>query len=141
MVIEFEAVVFPIAAPTTITIATTSLPAITRSDVGIDARSAGVLLEGTAGVDRGLQVFGDRVAVRGLAIQGFTISCLEVAGTALQVGGDSTTGEGNVVGGCNTGILAGGTDAIVPVTSWASTSTGRRRPSRRVFESLAMARS
>ncbi len=113
LAIEFDAVVFPIAAPTTITIATTSLPAITRSDVRIDARSAGVLLEGTAGVDRGLQVFGDRVVVLGLAIHGFTLSCLEVAGTALQVGGDSTTGEGNMVGRCDTGILAGGTDAIV----------------------------
>jgi len=114
--ITFSPAVFPEDSPATITIATAPLPNVSRNDVAIDATGAGVDVAGDFGsltaTFNGLTVTGDRFELRGLRVHGFTGSCVAVTGADARVGG-ADAGQGNVFGGCQTGVGVAGAGARV----------------------------
>ncbi len=115
--ITFAAGVFPAASPAVISISSTPLPALTRPNTTIDASAAGVYLRGVnqslSITPDGLVLAGDGDALRGLVIQGFSGACVVVQGANVSVGGDSTAGQGNILGSCGTGVLVTGVAATI----------------------------
>jgi CSLREA domain-containing protein len=108
VVITFDAAAFPIDSPKTIVVGTSALPTLTRATVAIDAANAGVRLvsdgQNLSGSVNGLVLTGAHAAVRGLAISGFSGSCLVLSGEGSWAGGDATAREGNRFGSCGVAI-------------------------------------
>jgi hypothetical protein len=129
--ITFDPEIFPEDAPVTISIAGAPLPNISRNDVAIDASGAGVALTGDFGslsaVFNGLTVTGDGFVLRGISIHGFTGSCVAVTGADAVIGGPSAA-QGNVFGGCQSGIAIAGADAVVQGNLVGFTPAGAEDP-------------
>lgn len=117
VVIRFNGVAFPGAAPADIANTSAPLPVVTRANTTIDGTGAGVRIVSASpvlsGSTNGLVLGGDGDALKGLTLAGFTGACVVVQGANGIVGGDA----GNRIGGCGTGIL---------VTGAAATITGNR---------------
>jgi len=113
--ITFSPAVFPTATPTTIAVAGTALPAITRAQVTLDASTAGVVIDGAilTGAPDGLKFTGSQAVVRGVALFQFGGACIVVAGDSMTVGGNSALRQGNRAGNCGTGIAVRGPSATV----------------------------
>jgi len=112
--ITFNTTVFPSATPTTVSIATTPLPPVTRADLAIDGSGAGVrILSAAAGAPDGLVLSGARSRVSGISIARFAGTCLKLSGADVVVGGERATGHGNDFGDCGTAIRTEGTNTRV----------------------------
>ena len=114
--IGFAPSVFPAADPATIQVGATALPNISRPNVTIDAKGAGVVLEGESAslttVNNGLTVTGEGFRLRGMQIRGFTGSCVAITGQDATVG-EPGEGAGNVFGDCSSGIAVSGLNASI----------------------------
>ena len=112
--ITFAPTVFKPGDPAVISILATELPAIVRNGVKLDASLAGVTLDGAAlptGVHNGLMVVGGDSAVRGLAIERFTGSCLVAAGANATIGGIIPSHR-VTVGSCEIGLELRGLGSV-----------------------------
>ena len=110
--IEFDAGVFPLASPATITVLS-ELPHIYDDDLTIDAVGRGVILDGSSmplDDTTGLFIHADNVTIQGLQIQGFYHYGISIeSGSDCLIGGDRLAGEGNVFSGNGwTGIRLAG---------------------------------
>ncbi len=116
LTITFDPTVFPAGAPVAIEVEGEPLPALVRENTHIDGSGAGVIVEGSLLVDAdqtGLRFGGDSQSLRGLAIEHFTGTCLEVLGDEFEVGGDPALGFDVKIGDCTTGIVLAGTGSRV----------------------------
>jgi len=114
--ITFAAAAFPVASPATITIGGAALPNVSRSGVMIDARGAGVVIAGASAsltsTLNGLTVTGSDFTLRGVRVHSFTGACVAVTGTGATIGGP-VDGDGNVFGGCKSGVAVSGANATI----------------------------
>ena len=103
--------------PATIAVINDPLPEISRDSVSLDARDAGVIIDGTE-LDAedeaiGLHLSGDGPVLRGLVVEGFSGACVTVSGDDAVIGGDRETGAGNQLMECSVGLLIEGEGALV----------------------------
>ncbi len=113
--ITFSTTVFPRVTPTTIAVATTKLPTVTRNSVTIDGSAAGVILDGAAvpPESAGIAATGSGFTLYGLGIWRFNGECVVAAGAGAVIGGDPATGRGNRLSACTVGLLIRGAGAKV----------------------------
>lgn len=99
-IITFNLAVFPSDNPKTIYLQS-ALPGIIQGSVTIDAKTSGVILDGSnipPGWESAIQVFSNNNIVRGLTLINFS-------GAAIQIsGGQDNLIEGNIVGNSDIGI-------------------------------------
>lgn len=112
VIIRFDDDVFDPQTPGTIGVADTPLPAITRANVSLDGRGAGVIVDGTdlavlAGAD-GISVQADGFSMFAITIKVFPDICVSVEGDDAVVGGSRGAGLGNRVDRCGKGIVTSG---------------------------------
>jgi hypothetical protein len=108
LTIGFDSAAFPPDAPATISIGSSPLPPLRRSQLAVDASGADVRLLGTSqnlsALSDGLMVAASDVTVRGIAMEHFNGACIRIAGSGATVGGDSSATQGNRLGNCGVGI-------------------------------------
>ena len=113
-VITFDPSVFDPAVPQVIALES-QLPPVATPGTRIDGTGAGVVISGAnlPVSARGLSLVGAGIAVQGLVLQDFGDACILTTGSGVRIGGDRELGEGNVLTGCGTGVLAAGDGTVI----------------------------